>query len=61
MRLSESCVGEYCRPEPIAFYVDGKPYTKDPRAIELTDRKEIAIVIGTPPPQIPETADFAGA
>ena len=61
MRLSESCVGEYCSPEPIAFYVDGKPYTEDPRAIELTDRKEIAIVIGTPPPQIPKTADFSNA
>jgi hypothetical protein len=59
VRLSESCVGEYCSPKPIAFYVDGKPYTQDPRAIELTDRKEIAIVVGTPPPQIPETANFA--
>jgi hypothetical protein len=61
VHLSESCVGEHCSPEPIAFYVDGKPYTEDPRAIELTDRKEIAIVIGTPPPQIPETADFSKA
>ena len=61
VRLSDSCVGEYCSPEPIAFYVDGKPYTQDPRAIELTDRKEIAIVIGTPPAEIPETADFSNA
>jgi hypothetical protein len=61
VRLSESCVGEPCGAEPIAFYVDGKPYAQDPRAIELTDRKEIAIVIGTPPPQIPKTADFANA
>jgi hypothetical protein len=61
VRLSDSCVGEYCSPEPIAFYVDGKPYTQDPRAIELTDRKEIAIVIGTPPVEIPKTADFSKA
>jgi hypothetical protein len=61
VRLSDSCVGEYCSPQPIAFYVDGKPYTQDPRAIELTDRKEIAIVIGTPPPEIPKTADFSKA
>ena len=61
VRLSDSCVGEYCSPEPIAFYVDGKPYKEDPRAIELTDRKEIAIVIGTPPSQIPKTADFSNA
>jgi hypothetical protein len=61
VRLSESCVGKYCSPEPVAFYIDGKPYTKDPRAIELTDRMQIAIVIGTPPPRIPETANFSGA
>ncbi len=61
VRVSESCVGEYCSPERIAFYVNGKPYRQDPRAIELTDRKEIAIVIGTPPAQIPKTADFSNA
>jgi hypothetical protein len=61
VRLSESCVGKYCDPKPVAFYIDGKPYEGDPRAIELTDRKEIAIVIGTPPAQIPKTADFSNA
>lgn len=58
VRLSGSCVAEHCAPEPIAVYVDGHPYAKDPRAIELTDRKEIAIVIATPPSKIPKTADF---
>ena len=57
--LSDSCVGEYCSPKPIAFYVNGELYTGDPSAIELTDQKEIAIVIGTPPPEIPSTADFS--
>jgi hypothetical protein len=61
VRLSESCIGERCSPDGIAFYVDGKPNRQDPRAIELTDRKEIAIVIGTPPPEIPKTADFSNA
>jgi hypothetical protein len=61
VRLSESCVGEHCSPARIAFYVNGKPYQQDPRAIELTDRKEIAIVIGTPPAQIPKAADFSKA
>jgi hypothetical protein len=61
VRLSDSCVGEYCSPEPIEVYVDGQPYTQDPRAIKLTDRREIAIVIGTPPAEIPETADFSRA
>jgi hypothetical protein len=61
VRLSDTCVGEHCGRKPIAFYVGGKPYTRDPRAIELTDRKEIAIVIGTPPAEIPKTADFSKA
>ena len=59
--LTDSCVGEYCSPKTIAFYVNGEPYSGDPGAIELSDRKEIAIVIGTPPAQIPSTADFSGA
>jgi hypothetical protein len=54
VRLSKACVGGYCAPEiPVAFYVDGKPYTNSPRAITLTNLKEIAIVIGTPPKTIP--------
>ncbi len=61
VRLSGSCVEEYCSPEPIAIYVNGTPYTQDPGAIGLTDHEEIAVVIGTPPPQIPETADFSEA
>jgi hypothetical protein len=61
VRLSDSCVGEYCSPEPIEVYVDGQPYTQDPQTIKLTDRKQIAIVIGTPPEEIPETADFSKA
>jgi hypothetical protein len=37
----------------VKVYVDGKPSKGDPRAILLTDRREIAIVIGRPPPSIP--------
>ena len=57
--LTDSCVGEFCSPKPIAFYVNGEPYTGDPTTIELSDLKEIAIVIGTPPAEIPKTADFS--
>ena len=58
--LSETCVGDSCSPaKKIAFYVNGELVAGDPRAIELTDRKEIAIVIGSPPPEIPKTADFS--
>jgi len=61
VRLSASCLAEHCRPEGLAFYIDGKPYRQDPRAIELTDRREIAVVIGTPPAEIPSTGDFSSA
>jgi hypothetical protein len=58
--LDASCVASFCSPATkIAIYVDGELTTGDPRAIELTDQREIAIVIGTPPPQIPKTADFS--
>ena len=57
--LSETCVGTFCKPKEIAIHVDGEPWAGDPRAIELTDRRQIAIVIGTPPPVIPKTADFS--
>lgn len=60
--LDGSCVATFCSPTTtIAIYVDGVPTTGDPRAIELTDQREIAIVIGTPPSEIPKTADFSKA
>jgi len=59
VKLSKTCVGGYCAPDwKIAFYVRGKPYTGDPTKIALTNFKEIAVVIGTPPKTIPTTADF---
>jgi hypothetical protein len=61
VRLGRACVGGYCRPTSIEFFVDGNRYGGDPRAILLTDHKEIAIVIGTPPKKIPKTADFSNA
>jgi hypothetical protein len=59
--LSDSCVATFCSPKAIDFYVNGEPYAGDPNAIGLADQTEIAIVIGTPPPQIPSTADFSNA
>ena len=61
-RLDRSCVASYCSPdEDIAVYVDGERYDGNPADIRLTDRLEIAIVIGTPPEEIPATADFSAA
>ena len=54
VRLTPECVGGFCKPEaPIAIFVDGKRYTDDPREIELSDLREIAIVIGSTPDSIP--------
>jgi hypothetical protein len=59
--LTRTCVGGYCHLNRSHVYVDGRAFAGDPRSILLTDRKEIAIVIGTPPRKIPATADFSGA
>ena len=56
--LTEECVADYCAPDTeIAFYVDGEPFEGDPGTIKLVDDREIAIVIGTPPDQIPDSFD----
>jgi hypothetical protein len=60
--LSETCVGEHCAPTTaIAVYIDGALHEGDPRAIEITDRRVIVVVVGTPPAEIPSTADFSNA
>jgi hypothetical protein len=53
VRLTPRCVGGYCKPDSIAFFVNGKPFSGDPRKILLINHTEIAIVIGTPPKKIP--------
>jgi hypothetical protein len=54
VKLDSECVGGYCRPaDSVLVFVDGKRFDGDPRTIELTDRKEIAIVIGSPPSSVP--------
>ena len=55
--LDANCFATYCKPaKSVAVYVDGTKFTGDPGTIPLSDRKEIAIVVGTPPAQIPNTA-----
>ena len=56
VRLSAKCVATFCKPtKKIAVYVDGKLLKGDPRFIQLKDRREIAIVIGKAPAEIPST------
>jgi hypothetical protein len=62
VRLDDGCVGEFCDDATdVAFYVDGEVHEGDPALIELEDRREIAIVVGTPPETIPDSADFSAA
>jgi hypothetical protein len=61
-RLDATCVSSYCRPAvKIEVYIDGELYSGNPADIGLSNHREIAIVIGTPPAQIPATADFSAA
>jgi hypothetical protein len=54
--MSGTCVGQYCAPSTtIAVYVDGTKYSGNPADISLTDRKEIAVVVGSAPKQIPSS------
>ena len=54
VRLDRRCVGGYCKPRAaISVYVNGRVTTGNPRDITLTNLKEIAIVIGTPPAHVP--------
>jgi hypothetical protein len=54
VRLDANCVATYCKPAtPIAVYVNGTQFSGDPRTIPLSNLTEIAVVIGTPPAQIP--------
>jgi hypothetical protein len=54
VKLAPGCVGGYCRPAAsVLVFVDGRRFDGDPTTIELTDHREIAIVIGSPPTSVP--------
>ncbi|HVS50454.1 MAG TPA: hypothetical protein VHJ99_16330 [Candidatus Dormibacteraeota bacterium] len=54
--LTGTCVGQYCEPATtIVVYVDGQRYSGNVADITLTDRKEIAVIIGSPPKEIPNS------
>ena len=59
VRLTASCVANYCRPSvAIHVYIDGALHSGDPARIPLIGFQELAVVVGTPPKQIPACADF---
>ncbi len=58
VKLDANCFATYCAPAtPVAVYVNGTRFTGDPRTIPLANLTEIAIVVGTPPAQIPNSFD----
>jgi hypothetical protein len=69
VRLDASCVGEFCKggaenndpnaaEASIAVYVNGEQQTGNPSDIKLVNHVEIAIVIGSPPDEIPSSFTF---
>jgi hypothetical protein len=58
VRLTGNCVGGYCRPgTPISAYIDGRRTGDSMPDIALTKGREIALVIGSPPSNIPSRWD----
>ena len=58
VRLTGNCVGGYCRPgAPINAYIDGHRTSDSMPDIALTKGREIALVIGSPPSNIPSRWD----
>ena len=60
--LDDECVGGYCRPDAvIQVFVDGDLFDENPAEIELVDQREITIVIGSLPDEVPSDFDFTNA
>jgi hypothetical protein len=58
VRLTDNCVGGYCRPAtPISAFVNGKADGEPLPTIVLMKGEEIALVIGSPPSSIPSRWD----
>ena len=54
VRMDGKCVGGYCRPDAsVLVFANGERFTGNPADLELKDNEEIAVVIGSPPKEIP--------
>ncbi len=63
VRLTDQCIGGYCNSatSTIKMFVNGAPYTGNPRDLVLESHQEIAITYGTDgelPKQIPSSYSF---
>jgi hypothetical protein len=62
IRLSDDCIGGYCRPSvPISLYVNGVKQAGAIADLQLAPGAEIAVVIGREPSLIPISYDCANA
>jgi hypothetical protein len=63
IRLDAQCLGDNCASNgrSLSVYVDGQPYTGDPRTLALEPHQEIVVAFGTPaelPSPMPSAYDF---
>jgi hypothetical protein len=56
VKLTASCVGSYCG--HLKWWVNGKPMTGNPAALNLKAHQEIAIAAGPPPLVVPKSYKF---
>lgn len=66
VRFTSTCLGGSCSTggQTLRLFVNGKPYTGDPRALALSDHDEVVVAYGTQaqlPSPIPATFDWANA
>lgn len=61
VRFSAACIGGYCADgtDALKVWIDGQPYSGDPRTIQLREHQEIVIAYGsTPMKDVPRTYSF---
>ncbi len=66
VRFTSTCLGGSCNDssQTLQLFVNGKPYTGDPRALALHEHDEVFLAFGTQaqlPKPIPSTFDWANA
>jgi hypothetical protein len=62
VRLTEDCIGGYCRPKvPWRVVVNGQDVEGLPNGVVFHSHDEVAFVIGTPPSEVPASFDFPRA
>jgi len=61
VRFTPSRLGGYraSSSRQIRFYVNGRPYERDPTRLVLSAHQEITVVVGKAPPRIPSSYRFA--